>query len=67
MPVMLPIAGKWRVFDVAIPQIGGGFTHRYLPVQSWWEDNERHYSPGSMEGRQAGFDEMQCPVKRVIE
>src|ERR1041384_4407654 len=31
MPVMLPIAGKWRVSDVAIPQIGGGFTHKYLP------------------------------------
>ena len=61
MPVMLPIAGKWRVSDVAIPQIGGGFTHRYLPIQSWWENNERKYSPGTMAGRQAGFDEMQCP------
>jgi YD repeat-containing protein len=61
MPVMLPIAGKWRVTDVAIPQIGGGFTHRYLPIQSWWENNERKYSPGTMAGRQAGFDEMQCP------
>jgi RHS repeat-associated protein len=61
MPVMLPIAGKWRVADLAIPQIGGGFTHRYLPIQSWWENNERKYSPGSMAGRQAGFDEMQCP------
>lgn len=61
MPVMLPITGKWRVSDVAIPQIGGGFTHRYLPLQSWWENNERKYSPGTMAGRQAGFDEMQCP------
>ena len=61
MPVMLPIAGKWRVSDVAIPQIGGGFIHRYLPIQSWWENNERKYSPGTMAGRQAGFDEMQCP------
>lgn len=61
MPVMLPIAGKWRVSDIAIPQIGGGFTHRYLPIQSWWENNERKYSPGTMAGRQAGFDEMQCP------
>jgi RHS repeat-associated protein len=61
MPVMLPIAGKWRVSDVAIPQIGGGVIHRYLPIQSWWENNERKYSPGSMAGRQAGLDEIECP------
>lgn len=61
MPVMLPIAGKWRIADVAIPQIGGGVTHRYLPLQSWWENNERKYSPGSMAGRQAGRDEIDCP------
>jgi YD repeat-containing protein len=61
MPVMLPITGKWRVSDVAIPQIGGGVIHRYLPIQSWWENNERKYSPGTMAGRQAGLDEMECP------
>jgi hypothetical protein len=61
MPVMLPIAGKWRVSDIAIPQFGGGYIHRYLPIQSWWENNERKYSPGTMAGRQAGFDEMECP------
>jgi RHS repeat-associated protein len=61
MPVMLPITGKWRIADVAIPQIGGGVTHRYLPLQSWWENNERKYSPGSMAGRQAGLDEIECP------
>src|SRR5690349_841387 len=60
-PVMLPIAGKWRVSDVSIPQIGGGVTHRYLPIQSWWENNERKYSPGTMAGRQAGVDEVDCP------
>ena len=27
MPVMLPLAGKWRVSDVAIPQFGGD-NHR---------------------------------------
>ena len=61
MPVMLPISGKWRVSDVAVPQIGGGITHRYLPLQSWWENNERKYSPGTMAGRQAGLDEIDCP------
>ncbi len=61
MPVMLPIAGKWRISNVALPQIGGGVIHRYFPIQSWWENNERKYSPGSMAGRQAGFDEMECP------
>ncbi len=61
MPVMLPISGKWRVSDVATPQIGGGVTHRYLPTQSWWENNERKYSPGTMAGRQAGLDEIDCP------
>ena len=61
MPVMLPIAGKWRIADVAIPQSNGSVTHRYLPLQSWWENNERKYSPGSMAGRQAGLDEIECP------
>jgi YD repeat-containing protein len=60
MPVMLPISGKWRVSDVAIPQPNGTFTHRYLPLQSWWENNERKYSPGTMAGRQAGLEEMEC-------
>jgi YD repeat-containing protein len=61
MPVMLPIAGKWRVSDVAIPQFGGGVIHRYLPIQSWWENNERKYTPGSMAGRQSGQNEVECP------
>src|SRR6476659_8000992 len=61
MPVTLPITGKWRVSDVATPQFGGGVTHRYLPLQSWWENNERKYSPGTMAGRQAGLDEIECP------
>ena len=61
MPVMLPIAGKWRIADLTIPQFGGGVIHRYLPIQSWWENNERKYSPGSMAGRQAGFGEIECP------
>ena len=61
VPLLLPIAGKWRVSDVSIPQFGGGVIHRYLPIQSWWENNERKYSPGTMAGRQAGLDEIECP------
>lgn len=61
MPVLLPIAGKWRISDLTIPQFGGGVIHQYLPLQSWWENNERKYSPGSMAGRQAGLDEIECP------
>jgi YD repeat-containing protein len=60
-PVMLPIEGKWRVTDLAIPQFGGGVIHRFLPIQSWWEINERKYSAGSVAGRQMGFDTMTCP------
>jgi hypothetical protein len=41
MPVMLPIASKWRILDLTIPQFGGGVIHRYIPVQSWWENNVR--------------------------
>src|SRR5215203_3699923 len=46
MPVLLPIAGKWRISDLTIPQFNGGVIHHYLPLQSWWENNERKYSPG---------------------
>src|SRR5215203_378703 len=61
MPVMLPISGKWRISDLTIPQFNGGVIHHYLPLQSWWENNERKYSPGSLAGRQAGLDEIECP------
>src|SRR5215203_4476916 len=61
MPVLLPIAGKWRISDLTIPQFNGGVIHHYLPLQSWWENNERKYSPGSLAGRQAGLDEIECP------
>ena len=60
-PVMLPIEGKWRVSDLTIPQFGGGVIHKYLPIQSWWENNERKYSAGTVAGRQMGFDTMTCP------
>jgi YD repeat-containing protein len=61
MPVMLPIEGKWRVLDLAIPQSGGTFSHHYMPVQTWWENNDPKYRPGSVVARQGSFDVMQCP------
>jgi len=61
MPVLLPIDGKWRVLDIALPQPGGSFHHTYLPIQSWWENNDRKYSPGSLAGRQMGYDVTVCP------
>src|SRR5215213_701998 len=61
MPLMLPIEGKWRVLDLAIPQPDGSFNHHYMPVQSWWENNDRKYRPGSVVARQGDFEVMTCP------
>src|SRR5215217_3353890 len=61
MPLMLPIEGKWRVLDLAIPQPDGSFNHHYMPVQSWWENNDRKYRPGSVVARQGSFDVTVCP------
>src|SRR5215203_7149678 len=33
MPVLLPIAGKWRISDLTIPQFNGGVLHHYLPLK----------------------------------
>lgn len=61
IPVLLPIEGKWRVNDLAIPQIDGSFIHKYMPIQSWWDNFDRKYMPGTLAGRQAGWDTMTCP------
>src|SRR2546423_1873762 len=61
IPVLLPLEGKWRVLDLAIPQPGGSFRHHYLPAQNWWENNDRKYRPGSLVGRQGALDVFTCP------
>ena len=66
MPIMLPIEGKWRVLDLAIPQSGGAFNHHYTPVQSWWENNDRKYRPGSVVARQGSFDVRECPDSTIV-
>ena len=66
MPVLLPIEGKWRVLDIALPQADGSFKHVYMPVQSWWENNDRKYRPGSLIARQGSLEEMQCPDNTTI-
>lgn len=66
MPVLLPIEGKWRVLDIALPQPDGSFNHLYMPIQEWWENNDRKYRPGSLVGRQGSFDVMTCPDNTTI-
>ena len=66
IPVLLPIEGKWRVADIAIPQPNGSFNHFYLPIQEWWENNDRKYRPGSLVGRQGSFDEFTCPDNTTV-
>src|SRR5688572_18392965 len=61
MPVLLPIAGNWRVLDIAFPQPDGSFNHFYMPVQSWWENSDPKYRPGSLVGRQGSLEVMTCP------
>jgi hypothetical protein len=66
IPILLPIEGKWRVSDIALPQPDGSYRHLYLPLQSWWENNDRKYRPGSLVGRQGSFDVMTCPDNTTI-
>ncbi len=66
MPIMLPIEAKWRVLDLAIPQPDGSFNHHYMPVQSWWENNDRKYRPGSVVARQGSFDVTPCPDSTTV-
>ena len=66
MPVLLPIEGKWRVLDIALPQANGSFKHVYMPMQSWWENNDRKYRPGSLIGRQGSLEQMQCPDNTTV-
>ena len=64
--LMLPIERKWRVSDVAIPQLDGSFRHVYIPVPNWWETMALNYSPGVLQGRQAGYDTLDCPDGTTI-
>ncbi|HJP93169.1 MAG TPA: hypothetical protein VJ875_14520, partial [Pyrinomonadaceae bacterium] len=66
MPVLLPIEGKWRVLDLTIPQIDGSVKHVYLPMQSWWENNDRKYRPGSLVARQGSVEVMECPDNTTV-
>jgi len=62
----LPIESKWRVSDVAIPQLDGSFRHVYIPVPNWWEGIKPGYGPGVLQGRQAGYDTLDCPDGTTI-
>jgi len=62
----LPIESKWRVSDVAIPQPDGSFRHVYIPVANWWEGIKPGYGPGVLQGRQAGYDTLDCPDGTTI-
>ena len=66
IPVLLPIEGKWRVLDIALPQINGSFKNLYMPQQEWWENNDRKYRPGSLVGRQGNLDEFTCPDNTTV-
>ena len=66
IPVMLPIEGKWRVSDLPIPQMDGSVEHLYRPIQSWWDNFDRKYMPGTVAGRQSGWDTMTCPGNVTI-
>ena len=66
MPLMLPIEGKWRVIDIALPQANGTFKHHYMPMQGWWENAERKYSPGTLVARQGSLETMTCPDNTSI-